>query len=570
MNTVATQQLKKKEPSSNPFEDSEDDDETEIVNTTELKELNPFLTSSDDEVVGYDSFEDSNPFADDARVERKSMREGKTSFQRRTAERLSLKDRTRLEQIGIEESNPFAEDLLEGADDEHTFSLPVVTSNITSSQGQKRDYKVKAPPPPTSVALIASNQAVVKPKFKKRAAPKAPPRPVSAPVIDHQFSLRRSFKKRAAPRPPSQQVTEKKTNDVTNDEITSPLKPPRREPGKQILPPKGIEYANVQFEEGKITLGIDVIRDEDRTTSEVDASFTNLSKETVEDSDTSENRLKDDVCEEVSIVDTFIEEEPTVNKSFDEIAQANPAQDHNEEGESVSDLPLTVVENNLPSRQLSEKRKAPNRPPPPQRMESLNENKIQSNIALRDKQPRRQEIELELKQIEAKQLELEKEGVTMEKKLREFDSEPEDAYLLTWFELVNQKNQLLRRENELIYMCQELDFLQNQRHAEFELRQLMMKTEHEKTESDRDREEELLTEILKLVTMRSNIVDRMDEDRLREYEEDEEVQHMIEEQGLSHRTPDAKENKPQTEPKGKREKKKKEKERKEKLKKKKK
>ena len=40
-------------------------------------------------------------------------------------------------------------------------------------------------------------------------------------------------------------------------------------------------------------------------------------------------------------------------------------------------------------------------------------------------------------------------------------------------------------------------------------------TEHEKTEADRDREEELLSEILKMVTERSNIVDKMDEDRLR-------------------------------------------------------
>lgn len=39
--------------------------------------------------------------------------------------------------------------------------------------------------------------------------------------------------------------------------------------------------------------------------------------------------------------------------------------------------------------------------------------------------------------------------------------------------------------------------------------------EHEKTEKDRDREEELLTQILELVTKRSNIVDKMDEERLR-------------------------------------------------------
>ena len=40
-------------------------------------------------------------------------------------------------------------------------------------------------------------------------------------------------------------------------------------------------------------------------------------------------------------------------------------------------------------------------------------------------------------------------------------------------------------------------------------------TEHEKSEADRDREEELLADILEMVTRRSNIVDRMDEDRLR-------------------------------------------------------
>ena len=39
--------------------------------------------------------------------------------------------------------------------------------------------------------------------------------------------------------------------------------------------------------------------------------------------------------------------------------------------DEVPDLP-----NVAPSRQSSEKRKAPNRPPPPQRMESLNENEV--------------------------------------------------------------------------------------------------------------------------------------------------------------------------------------------------
>ena len=75
------------------------------------------------------------------------------------------------------------------------------------------------------------------------------------------------------------------------------------------------------------------------------------------------------------------------------------------------------------------------------------------SVALRDKQPTRDEIEKELEILETRQRELEMEGVVMEKKMRNtMAGEPEEAYLLTWFELVNQKNQLLRRENELIYM----------------------------------------------------------------------------------------------------------------------
>lgn len=44
---------------------------------------------------------------------------------------------------------------------------------------------------------------------------------------------------------------------------------------------------------------------------------------------------------------------------------------------------------------------------------------INENIALRDKQPRREAIEVELRELETKQRQLEREGVAMEKKLRE-------------------------------------------------------------------------------------------------------------------------------------------------------
>ena len=62
---------------------------------------------------------------------------------------------------------------------------------------------------------------------------------------------------------------------------------------------------------------------------------------------------------------------------------------------------------------------------------------------------------------------------------------------------------------------QEMDILENQRNLEFELRQLMLKPDDEKTEYDAHREEELLGEILNMVQKRSNIVEQMDQDRLR-------------------------------------------------------
>jgi len=180
---------------------------------------------------------------------------------------------------------------------------------------------------------------------------------------------------------------------------------------------------------------------------------------------------------------------------------------------------------------VKEKRKAPHRPASKQL--SYDEATIMKSVALRDKQPKRDEIEQELQFLEVRQRELEMEGVVMEKKLRQsMHGEPEEAYLLTWFELVNQKNMLLRRENELIYMCQEMDFLKSQRKAEFELRQLMMKPDKDRTMADKMKEEELIADILNFVTKRSVIVDRMDEDRLREYEEDQEINSMMEGQGL--------------------------------------
>ena len=89
----------------------------------------------------------------------------------------------------------------------------------------------------------------------------------------------------------------------------------------------------------------------------------------------------------------------------------------------ISELSSTAEQESIPhhppplSRQSTKKRKAPARPAPPHM--NLDENTILQNVALRDRQPKREEINKELQFLEIRQRELEMEGVVMEKKLRD-------------------------------------------------------------------------------------------------------------------------------------------------------
>jgi len=110
--------------------------------------------------------------------------------------------------------------------------------------------------------------------------------------------------------------------------------------------------------------------------------------------------------------------------------------------------------------------------------------------------------------------------------------EPEDDYMITWFDLVTEKNKLLRRENELIYMSQEIEYHGYQKKIEFEIRLLMEKDESLKTQEDRDIEEQLLQKLVSYVARRNKIVEKMEQDRVREREEDEQIQMIMHAQGL--------------------------------------
>merc|ERR1711874_112883 len=153
----------------------------------------------------------------------------------------------------------------------------------------------------------------------------------------------------------------------------------------------------------------------------------------------------------------------------------------------------------------------------------------------------RKAINQELFDIEVKQVGLEKQGVKLEKSIREIcatndavegadrDSlgpEAEDL-IIQLFDLVNEKNELFRRQTELIYMKKENRLEELHADLEYQIRVLMSKPECQRTDDDKTSEERLITKLVEIVTQRNEIVDCLEMDRLRELDEDTAIEdHM--------------------------------------------
>ncbi|KAK8733459.1 hypothetical protein OTU49_006649 [Cherax quadricarinatus] len=155
-------------------------------------------------------------------------------------------------------------------------------------------------------------------------------------------------------------------------------------------------------------------------------------------------------------------------------------------------------------------------------------------------------IQQELQDIEIKQTELERQGVLLETSIRNrTENAPnnpvEDAsvssgpnsievedMIMQLFELVNEKNELFRRQTELMYLKREKRLEEEYVELEYQIRCLMLKTPSEKTESDNTQEEELIARLVKVVEQRDEIINCLELDRLREAQEDESIAtHMM-------------------------------------------
>ncbi|KAM3598086.1 uncharacterized protein V6R79_013249 [Siganus canaliculatus] len=148
-----------------------------------------------------------------------------------------------------------------------------------------------------------------------------------------------------------------------------------------------------------------------------------------------------------------------------------------------------------------------------------------------------EQIEKELNDIETNLAQLEQEGVELEKKLRCCEEEGEgdilmDPLMVDWFNLIRRKQMYIRKESELVYTARTQELEQQQPDVEGELRRLLEKPDHLKSREEQQREKKLLQRLMKIVDDRNAIVEGLDEDRLREVEEDQQLNEMMKNLGI--------------------------------------
>ncbi|XP_017878879.1 MICAL-like protein 1 isoform X2 [Ceratina calcarata] len=148
------------------------------------------------------------------------------------------------------------------------------------------------------------------------------------------------------------------------------------------------------------------------------------------------------------------------------------------------------------------------------------------------------DVKMELDEIEMQQQGLEKQGVRLEQLIRsKCESGPRnnDASLgtdveelvLELFALVNEKNELFRRQAELMLLRRQQRLEEEHAEIEYQIRCLMSRHESTKTDFDKQKEEALIQRLVEIVEKRNEIVDCLEMDRRREIEEDRSInRHM--------------------------------------------
>ncbi|XP_061138575.1 F-actin-monooxygenase mical2b isoform X2 [Syngnathus typhle] len=164
----------------------------------------------------------------------------------------------------------------------------------------------------------------------------------------------------------------------------------------------------------------------------------------------------------------------------------------------------------------------------------------EKTVALQAKQEqlkrlhRAQAIQRQLEEVGEKQRDLEERGVAIEKVIRgeegtdNQENDADQAHLYqSWFELVLEKNRLARYESDLMIFAQELELEDIQGRLQQDLRRRMSKDDTKKSASELQKEQVILSEIMRTVEKRDMLVSKLEEQRLMERAEDQDLESLV-------------------------------------------